>query len=230
MANAGQPDSDGAIEALESLLRRYYRPLQAHLAWKFAMTGDAARDALQEFVQRRVLLANLLASAARDKGRFRTFLLTALDHFVVSEFRRESAAKRRPAGGLCSLDELEGVAESSGRSAGPDACVESWAEVVIEQVLELMKSECQSQGCLDRWGIFKERLLDPVLNGADAVGYEDLIARYGFRTPSEASNALITAKRMFNRLLRQVVSDYAGQGADVEEEIRELRQALARAR
>jgi hypothetical protein len=90
-----------------------------------------------------------------------------------------------------------------------------------------MQAECQAKGRLDRWGVFKARLLDPILDGARAPSYEELIARLGFRSPAEASNALITARRQFDRLLREIVAEYAGEGADVETEIADLNRALS---
>jgi hypothetical protein len=227
---AGQPSGTGAsIAALERLLKNYYRPLQTHLAVKFRVNEDHAADWLQEFVCRKVLLGELLATASRARGRFRTFLLNALDNFVLSEQRRQNAQIRCPAGGLVSIEEaafgeIPELPTPKERSFDLE-----WARTVLARVVTRMEGECQDKGRLDRWGVFKARLLDPMLDGADVPGYEDLVARFGFQSPAEASNALITAKRQFDRLLREVVAEYAGEGADVEAEIVELRRALSEA-
>ena len=101
-----------------------------------------------------------------------------------------------------------------------------WARTVLAQTVARMEAACQAKGCLDRWAVFKARLLDPMLDGAETPTYEELVARLGFRSPAEASNALITAKRQFDRLLHEVVAEYAGPDADVEAELRELHRAL----
>jgi hypothetical protein len=80
----------------------------------------------------------------------------------------------------------------------------------VTETVARMQAECQAKGRLDRWGVFKARLLDPILDGTRAPSYEELIARLGFRSPAEASNALITARRQFDRLLREIVAEYAG--------------------
>ena len=90
-----------------------------------------------------------------------------------------------------------------------------------------MEAECTARHCLDRWGVFKARLLDPLLDGAEIPAYADMVTEFGFQSPAQASNALITAKRQFDRILREVVAEYAGARADVEEEIRELKLSLS---
>lgn len=55
-------------------------------------------------------------------------------------------------------------------------------------------------------------------------------SQFGFHSPAEASNALITAKHIFDRLLREVVTDYSGDGTDLEAELRELKAALSKLR
>ena len=69
-------------------------------------------------------------------------------------------------------------------------------------------------------------VLDPALDGSEPEPYDRLIKRFGFASPAVASNALVTAKRMFERNLRAVVGEYAGDNSDVDREIAELRAAV----
>src|SRR4051812_38640775 len=80
VARAGQPPAE-ARAALDVLLRRYAPALRAHLLLDRRMSGDRskAEDVLQGFVADKVLERNLIALADRERGRFRTFLLAALD-------------------------------------------------------------------------------------------------------------------------------------------------------
>ena len=80
----------------------------------------------------------------------------------------------------------------------------------------------------DVWGVFECRLLAPMLDGAEPMPYEALVERFALRSPAQASNVLITGKRMFERALRAVVGEYAADEAEVDEEIAELRQILSR--
>jgi hypothetical protein len=228
IGRAGQPSGAGdSIAALERLLQKYYRPLQTHLAGHFRVDEDQAADWLQEFICRKVLLGELLAAASRDRGRFRTFLLNALDNFVVSELRRQNAQIRCPTGGLVSIDEAGAVEVPTPQSPKPVNGDLEWGRTVLSEVFTRMEAECRTKERSDRWGVFKARLLDPMLDGAETPSYDDLVARFGFRSPAEASNALITAKRQFDRILHEVVGEYAGKGADLEAAIVELRCALS---
>jgi RNA polymerase sigma-70 factor (ECF subfamily) len=223
-------DADQAFKALEGIVQRYYRPLQVHLRSKFCVPEDQAADWLQEFVLRKVLLGELVKRASRERGKFRTFLLFALDRFVISELRREHAQSRRPEHGLESLEGLGAEVASVTAASGAGDMVADWARIVIEQTLARMEAECLQKGCANRWGVFKVRRLDPLFEGAEPLPYDELVRQYEFRSPAEAANAFMTATRMFRRLLREVVAEYAGEGADAEDEIRELRRELGRLR
>lgn len=70
-------------------------------------------------------------------------------------------------------------------------------------------------------------MLEPALNHAPLPSYETLVQRFGFQSPTQASNLLITAKRMFRRALADTVRDTVAGESQVEEEIRELKAILA---
>ena len=223
-----QTDVERALQALQGVLQRYFRPLQMHLCQKFEVDEDQAADWLQDFVHRKVLLEQLLKRASRERGKFRTFVLFTLDRFVISEWRRAKARRRMPEGGIVSLEELRTEQIANLVATDSVAMAPSWTQTVIEETLRRMEAECAQKGRASRWNVFKARLLDPLFEGAPALRYEELQRRFEFSSPAEAGNALITAKRMFHRLLREVVAEYAGEGADAEAEIRELRRELGR--
>jgi DNA-directed RNA polymerase specialized sigma24 family protein len=220
-------DSQVAMAALGGLLERYSRPLRAHLGYKFRVEEERAADWLHEFIARKVLLGELLSKASRDRGRFRTFLLNALDNFVVSELRKEQAQRRQPQNGTVSLENLPAGEQARLAAHSADEFTLEWARAVLAETLVRMEAACRAKSCLERWGVFQARLLGPALDDAQVPPYEDLVVRFGFRSPAEASNALITARRQFARLLSEVVAEYAGAGADVEAELRDLMCALS---
>ena len=230
VGRAGGPDSKAAFTALEDLLKKYYKPLRSHLAFKFSVSDDQAAEWLQGFLHKKVMLDKLLSHASKARGRFRTFLLNALDNFVFDELRKANRQRRKPSGGWASIEDLAPDEQAIVVRRADDRFAVAWAQAVVEQAVNKMQGECQRDGQLPRWEVFKARVLDPMLDGMEPMSYEELISRFGFRSPAEASNVLITAKRMFHRMLRQVVSEYAGEQADVEAEIRDLRIVLAGAR
>ena len=90
-----------------------------------------------------------------------------------------------------------------------------------------MRAECEVTGHKERWRVFQARVLSPLLDNVEPVEYEELVEECGFTSPAQASNALITAKRSFNRILREVVAEYARDTEEVEEELRQLMLSLS---
>ena len=142
---------DGDTDALGKLLSQYLPALKAHLVLKKGIAAEYAEDVLQGFVADKVIQRNILAATSRRKGKFRTFILTALDRYAWNRLRDENAKKRRPSE-LLSLDadgteELIVPAEHTS-----DPFDEIWAKDVIAEVLRRMEKECSSSGKKEVWG------------------------------------------------------------------------------
>lgn len=239
---AGQaPD---ARQALGELLARYMPAMRTYLVLDRRMDRHRADDLLQGFVVDRMLERNLLAKADPTRGRFRTFLLACLNNHIAMQFRRDGAASRHPGPGkLLPLGEHrapEELGDEAMRGDEVDALPVdftvdaadvfdvAWARQVLGEALERMRRECDVALRPDLWALFHGRVVAPALNGARPLDYAELTRRFGFASPAEATNALATAKRMFLRMLRSVVAEYADAG-EVDEELLRLKNFLARA-
>ena len=156
----------------------------------------------------KIVEKGLISHADRQLGKFRTFLLTALDRFAINQLRNQRAKKRAPEhGDLVDIgDRSDWLSSGQGASHAFDT---TWARGVIAEALRRMRDDCQSSGRAELWGVFECRVVGPIMEGAQQVDYQQLIERFGFRSPTQASNALITAKRMYVRALRSVVAEYA---------------------
>ncbi|QDU72565.1 hypothetical protein [Mucisphaera calidilacus] len=218
---------DRAREALNSLLANYLPALRSHLIFRKRFRSDEADELLQGFIADKVIERNLLSKADQARGKFRTLLLTALNNYVISVKRAEKAAKRQPGGSLRSIDD-EG-AEHLG--AVEDAHVRTfeveWARLVLNQTVERVREQCDSSQRPELWGILEMRILRPTLEGSEPTDYDTLVKQFQFKSPMQASNALITAKRMFVRQLREVISAYAQSEDEIDREIEELRDLLS---
>ena len=222
VARAGSATPEERAEALEALLRRYLPALRVRLVVDKRIEEHKAEDLLQEFVAHKILEQDLISLADRGKGRFRTFVLTALDRYVIDRARFDGAAKRSAR--HVSPDAMETVASDEPE---PSTAFDlQWARQVIDEAARRMHGHCRTTGRTDLWELFRCRVLDPALQGGEPEPYDRLIQRFGFTSPAVASNALVTAKRMFERNLRAVVGEYAGDDADVDREIAELRAAV----
>jgi RNA polymerase sigma-70 factor (ECF subfamily) len=226
----GAPDLTSR-QALDELLRRYLPALKTHLVLTRRLDPDRADDLLQSFAAARVVEQGLLDRVGPGRGRFRTYLLHAMNNFLVDQIRA-ARAQKRSAGDVHSFGAAEGGPPIDPADDAPtpaDAFDQAWARQVIDQAAALMREQCAREDRADIWDVFVGRVLAPALDGAEPVPYERLVARFGYATPEQASNVLMTAKRSFQRALRQVVADYCDE-AEVEDELRELRAVAARAR
>ena len=100
-ASQGGDDAQ-AGRALENLCRLYWFPLYGYVRRKGYQQSDA-EDLTQGFFAQ-LLRKHRLSSVARDKGKFRTFLLTCLDHYLRDEYVKQSAQKRGGDRTILSLD------------------------------------------------------------------------------------------------------------------------------
>lgn len=216
-------------QALSDLVARYLPALRAYLRVRRHLPGEKAEDLLQAFLADKVLEQDLLARADRTRGRFRSFLLTALDRFLVSQHRRERAAKRNPQQEALSLEQEEDLDPSA--PAAADVFELEWTRQVLELAVGRVRSECQGRGRGAVWGVFEARVLRPALHGAEPPPLEELARRFGLDSVGQAYVAVATAKRMFARNLRTVVREYTdGDETEAEEEIGRMMQVLSRPR
>ena len=109
----------------------------------------------------------------------------------------------------------------------------AWAQTVLAETLRRMEADCNNPG-EDQprrgyiWEMFRLRLLEPVFNDAPPPPYEMLIEQFGLKSPTDASNTLLSAKRIFKTHLSKVIQEYAGQDAATAAEIQALESFLDR--
>ncbi len=117
------------------------------------MNSHQAEDLTQEFFAR-LLAGNSFAGVSPDKGRFRTFLLAALKHFLINEWKRERTQKRGGGIPLVALDGLEAPARDAlelRHEETPDAAYDRrWALTALARVTARMKAEYEAAGQSER--------------------------------------------------------------------------------
>jgi len=228
-------DADPAVRraALGRLIEQYGPAFRAHLTRRRHLSDHDADDLFQGFVCDQMVAAELISRVNRERGRLRSYLLGAIDHYLLSSWRRASARKRSPGSPLVSLDAAD---EHQPAGAAPMAPVTAdvfdleWARQVLDEAVARMQAECRRgpQPGHDRiWRLFQARVLRPVLEGVEPPNYADIVRQIGFESPTQAANALVTGKRMMSRLLRAVIAEYAADPGEVEAELRDLWEILA---
>ena len=222
LSKAGEADA----ARLDRLIRLYWEPLKVFLAATFPSLRDQADIMLQDFAEDKLLKEGWLRRADQTRGRFRDFLKTSLRHFVLDRLNR-AEVKNPP----ISIEELQQELPQ------PDSPSEefdlAWARTVLAETLRRMEADCKDPG-EDQprrgyiWEMFRIRLLEPIFNDAAQPSYDQLIDQFGLKSPTEASNTLLSAKRIFKAHLSKVIKEYAGQGAAAAIEIQALENFLVR--
>jgi hypothetical protein len=225
---AGRQGDNGEA-ALDAFLRGYHGPLCHYLAGRYGLPIDRAEDYVQGFVADKIMRQGFLARVDRGKTRrFRHFLLRSFQNYVASALRSEQTLKESPhsanAVPLHSLAELP-----DDRDRGERDFDLEWARQILSATLRTMREECRGKDHEQVWKVFEKRLLNPALEGAEPVGYEQLVAECDLATPAQAMNALVTAKRAFRRHLRRAVAATVADEREVDDELHELQRALANA-
>lgn len=227
VARACDRDRETWPEALESILLIYRPVLVRHLVCNQHVPPDRAEDLVQMFLVDKLLTQNALRHASPDKGRLRSYMLKVFSNFVASHRRKQRALKRGPSSPDAErLDELPEL--GSGDAPMSEKHDVIWARMTLDLTFDFMRETCQAQNRGQLWEIFDARLLRPVLDGGAPISYDELVARFGLRSPSEASNLLITAKRMFARSLRKVIGLTVANEDEIDSELLELKRVLAK--
>lgn len=209
--------------ALEELCRAYWTPLYAYLRQSGHPPADA-QDLTQAFFEH-VLGRGLLTRADPSRGRFRSFLLTALRHFSAD--RRDHAAARKRGGGLVHVPLDADTAELGYRAlAAPDlspdaAFARTWALAVLDRALAALRGEYAARGRAAVFDVFK----DHVWGDPGGVGIAEAGAGLGLGE-SAARVAVHRLRGRFAEILRAQVADTLADPAQVEDELRHLLAAL----
>ena len=217
--------SDKAKEQMiiNELLGLYWKPVYCYLRHK-GNSNEAAKDLTQGFFYEVVINRNLIQQANKSKGKFRTFLLTALDRYARDMHQKDTAGRRKPSGKLFSLEEFD-IPNTSVDM--PDLNAEqgfhyAWITDLLDRVFDEVEQECVNTQKEIHWKVFSARVLDPIFYNKKATSLSDLCAMYGIDNESRASNMVITVKRRLKKALERNLTRLSQSSKEVEEEIDEL--------
>ena len=221
---AGQRESPQASEALEKLCRGYWYPLYAYVRRRGYQAQDA-QDLTQGFFVA-LLTGNFLARADRERGRFRTFLLSAFDNFLHNEHDRATALKR--GGGLeivsWEAHSTEGryAREPTGGLSAEQIYEKRWAATLLERVLARLREESTHAA---RAALFDQ--LKPHLWGEDdATPYAQLASRFNM-TVGTVKVTVHRLRRRYREVLREEIAQTVADAAEIDSEIQYLLRVIS---
>ncbi len=216
--------SPGAAGALESLCQAYWYPLYVFVRRQGHPAHDA-QDLTQEFFAR-LLEKDYLQSAARDKGRFRTFLVVAMKRFLCNEWDRLRTQKRGGALLHVSLD--AGLAESRYRDEAAEMPADQvferrWALTLLEQAMARLRADYEESGRQAEFGHLKQHLTA----ARGEVSYRDIATELQM-TEGAARVALHRLRKRFRAIFREEIAGTVSSPGEVDEEMRYVVSVLGR--
>jgi DNA-directed RNA polymerase specialized sigma24 family protein len=225
-AGNSETTSEHALGALSELCQMYWRPLYAFLRRQGYRPEDA-QDFTQGFFAD-LIETRAYARADREKGRFRSFLLGALKHFVADVRDRGRALKRGGGMILQNLDD-KAIAEAETRVAqatkwqADEVYDREWAALLLRRALDRLTQECALAGKADLLSH-----LMPYLSATEesAIPYEQMAQRT-HRPVTTLRSDVARLRRRYRAILREVVRDTVFEAEDVDEELRYLCRVLA---
>ena len=214
-----QGQSPAAQQALEKLCRTYWRPVYSFI--RREGTGhEEAEDLTQAFFALLLQRRNF-ADVRKEKGRLRSYLLTSLKHFLVSQHRRAVTVKRGKGQQPVPLEELAAIGRADIEPAdhlSADRIYERrWALTLMEQVLRRLKDEYCTAGNAALFDSLKQLLPDEL----GAPSRAEIALQLGM-TDNALRQAFHRFRQRYQLLLREEIGHTVAVASDVEDELRHL--------
>ena len=221
---ARRSDSSNARAALEELCRTYWRPIYSFVRRQGHSPADA-QDLTQEFFAR-LLAKNYLSAVDSAKGRFRSFLLAALKHFLANEWDKAKAQKRGGNLVLVPIDSQSAETvfglELAERLTADKIFDRRWALTLLDQVLARLRAEYVRQ----RKGRLFEELKSTLTGERSSVPYADIGARLNL-SEGAVKVSVHRLRQRYRELLREEIAHTVASPDEIEDELRNLFAAFA---
>jgi RNA polymerase sigma factor (sigma-70 family) len=220
---AGRRSTPRSEQALTALCESYWYPLYAYIRRR-GYDAEEARELTQGFFAK-LLEKNYLQDVDRERGKFRSFLLASLKHFLANQYDREQTQKRGGRYSTISLD-IESAENKYrlevGHNLTPEKIYERrWALTLLERVLAQLRAEQAAASQPERFDCLKGF----ITGESSAVTYCHIAEQLQI-TEGAVKAAVHRLRRRYGQILRAEISQTVSDPADVEEEIRGLFSAL----
>ena len=217
-------ETTGAAAALEKLCKTYWPPLYAFIR-REGYDESEAKDLTQEFFLK-LIERDYLQHLRHQRGRFRSFILTVLKHFLQEQRGKAGAQKRGGGKVIISLNQLAEEGPYSCEPVdhfSPDHAFERrWAQTVLQTVLNRLRGEYAALGKAPLFDVLKE--LQP--GESDTPSHAEVGVRFGM-TEAAVKSAAQRMRRRHREILREEIAHTVTRPEDVDEEIRHLCEVLA---
>lgn len=203
---------------MERLAHRYWKPIYSFIRARWRRTSEESKDLTQKFFLW-MLETDFISKVEAGRGRFRNFVKTALERFVMGEYDAQSRQKRGGHVRRINIDFLvhgeDGLPSPEG---DPEAVLtDEWRRALLSEALTRLRAASPDEGKTSPVSLFEEYYLVP----QPRPTYEELAARHGLKTADVAA-ALAHARSKYRAILEELVSDGVTGFAELREEFRDL--------
>jgi DNA-directed RNA polymerase specialized sigma24 family protein len=215
-------DSTGR-QALAALCERYRRPVVVYLRSR-NLDEQEAEDMAQEFFLK-LLKSRIWRRAEQARGRFRTFLLTVLNHLMRHQERADGCQKRGGGRALESLDELreDGFEPEEAGTPAAQMFDREWALTLVADAMAIIEAEHVERGRMAEFDVLRGYLT----GDGEVLSYEAAAERTGLSLAALKA-AVHRLRQRFREILRTAVARTVGAPHEVNEELRYLALLLTR--
>lgn len=223
VAQAGSAETTQAMMALDQLCRAYWHPLYCYARRRGHPAADA-QDLVQGFFAE-LIATNPFQKLSADKGRFRAFLLAAMNYFMSGDYDRRRAARRGGGVACFSLDEPraeEMYLQAPSIALSPEKEFDRrWALALLERALDALAAQYLSGG---KQYLFEK--LQPFLTDATGKREYTKVAAELKMAPNAVAVCVHRLRHQYQDLVRAEVAVTVGVLGDLEAEMRELMNAM----
>jgi RNA polymerase sigma-70 factor (ECF subfamily) len=216
--------SPEGASAMEQLCRNYWFPLYTFVRRR-GYPAHEAQDLTQEFFMR-LMEGSGLEGVQPEKGKFRTYLLASMKHFLAKEWRDQHRIKRGGKLEFLCWEELQAeerfALEPHADSNPEESFDQHWARTLARNALDRLRAEEEREGNEARFEVLKKYLQ----SDATAAAYSETAVRIGLSEPAVKS-AIYRLRRRYAQIVRDSIAQTVSSAGEVEEEIRSLIELLA---
>ena len=208
---------------LDELFQKYWKPVYYYIRRK-GHNNEKTKDLTQGFFSEIVWGRDLIQFADPQKGRFRNFLLTALERYLTDTWRYEHSQKRMPSKEIFAYDACDGfeLADAGGEMNAEETFNSVWLMEILQQSIAEAQKDMEAAGMGKYWILFEQRCLEPILNTTKPHSLKEICETLNIDDMTKASNMIVTVKRRVKKAITRNLQKIVGSESDLKEEISDL--------
>ncbi len=201
-------------QAIEAISQIYWKPVYSYLRHK-GKNRDQASELTQSFFVERVIANNLFMQFKPGRGKLRSYLITALKHYLIDLHRKSTSfGKSTP----LSLDNLGPETQQDDNDQALCTFDQEWAIAQLEEAVRRCQEHLVATSKQRHWDAFQDRIYSPCVYGNTPTPLLPLSKKLGFNKPADVGSAVQVVNQKVLSYLREVISESTDLAIDANEE------------